>query len=301
MNNEPNPHPVIGPALLQFWEDKYIEGGHDHREMSIKGASFRHSWAGWCARKIEYALREYRGEEFETEAIAMADRWRMEMGTIVHDYWQAAIQHVFPDAEIEHITKLNLQEGADDLFSAGHGDCLIHSEQFGKIAIELKSRNGFGYKMDIGNKGSDPEGPASSAIRQGALNAMAVDADHLVVLHLSLESVSPGMLPQPHKGNKFSPMRMTAEWWYPKEEYMKFAEHELARASAIVGIVNAGANHAPRSTPDMPAGARIVDPMKSKWELWDHKTGLMTQTGQLWNGKFCDYCQYRDKCLEEGL
>jgi hypothetical protein len=294
LNTVPSTTPVFGPALIEYWEKIHKEG--DNKPMAIEGAVFRHSWAGWCARKIEYSMREHQGEGFEAEAIAPADRWRMEMGTIVHDYWQRALQVVFPDSTIE--TKVGIPLDAHDKVSAGHADAIVTSPTYGRVMVELKSRNGFGYKMDIGNKGSEPAGPASSAIRQGALNARAAKCDYLVVLHLSLEAVAPGQLPAPHKGQKYSPLRMSAEWWYTKDEIDMLATHEMKRVDHIYAAVESGVR-APRSTPDIPLGGRIVDPMKSAWQVLN-ADGLVVQSGQLWNGRFCDYCKFRDVCIEEG-
>ena len=297
MGKAPHQHPIFGPALLSFWDEQYYKQGKDKKPMSVEGARFRHSWAGWCARKIEYSIRQAEGEEFDTPAIPVADRWRMEVGTIVHDYWQAAIQHVFPNAEIEHKTSFS-DSAEKGLMTAGHGDCLITDPKLGKIAVELKSRNGFGYKADVGWKGTDPQGPAESAVRQGALNAHYEDADILVIVHVSLEAMAAWALPGDQKGNNYSPMRMTAEWWYPREEYEPIALHELQRIEAIIGMVDKKA-HAPRSMPELPAGARITDIEKSQWTL--EVDGQITETGQIWGGKACpDYCQFFKECQQDG-
>jgi len=296
MSDDPRMPGLFGPLLLDFWNQKYIESGRDNREMSVPDAVFRHSWAGSCARRIQYEMQNYSGErEFDLPVRAPADRWRLEMGTLVHDYWQAALTACLPEATIEHVTSHPI----DDAHTAGHGDALINHPQLGRVAVELKTRNGFGYKQDIGaNKYEDAEGPSVAAKRQGALNALAEDADWLVILHISLEAVGPNQLPGQHKGDNYSPLRMTAEWWYSKEEYTPWATHELQRVSFIKKIID-NKELAPRHVPElMPSGARIVDVNKSQWYLEENNE--VVSIGQLWNGRFCSYCPYVNACMEDG-
>jgi len=297
MTNQPHEPAFFGPLLLDFWNQQYEQSGRDNRPMSVEGARFRHSWAGWCARRIQYEIQNREGTRtFTIPARPPADRWRLEMGTIVHDYWQAALQHALPDATIEHVTQHTLDN--DDI-SAGHGDAVLTHPEFGKICVELKTRNGYGYKTDIGAaKSQVPEGPASTAKRQGALNALAEDADLLVILHISLEAVGPNQLPQPLTGQQYHHRRMTAEWWYTKEEYTEWAEHELKRVSKIIEMTDAG-KPAPRSVPElMPPGARIVNPVTSQWKK--EVDGIVVGTDVLWHGRYCDYCPFQEACEADG-
>lgn len=296
MGDKPQDPGVFGPMLLDFWNQRYEASGRDNRPMSKEGARFRHSWAGWCARKIQYSLQQHEGSrEFTVPATPPADRWRMEMGTLVHDYWQAALKQLMPAAQLEHVTSHQIGEA----ISAGHGDAMLELPKFGKVCVELKSRNGYGYKQDIGaNKNNEPEGPSWPAKIQGALNAKAEDADWLVVLHISLEAVGPNQMPAPHHGNPYHPLRIIGEWWYDRDEYTPWAERELARAEAIVRLTDEG-KPTPRHVPeDMPSGARIVDPAKAQWSKVTD--GQVVGTGQLWYGRFCDYCPFQETCIEDG-
>lgn len=296
MNNAPTSTPLFGPMLLDYWNQKYEEAGRDKRPMSIEGARFRHSWAGMCARRIQYEIQRHEDiREFDIAVEPAADRWRMEMGTLVHDYWQAALQHCLPDATIEHVTGFEF----DTYSTAGHGDALIRHPKLGTVCVELKTRNGFGYKQDIGaNKSLVPEGPSHNAKIQGALNALHEDADLLVILHISLEAIGPNQMP-PDKKDKYNPMRITAEWWYTPEEYEPWARHELLRAKHIVEMTDKNVL-APRSVPEiMPKGARIVDPVKSEWILFDDDN-VAVQRGLLWNQRYCTYCKFQDVCLSDG-
>jgi hypothetical protein len=303
MSNEPHSPALFGPLLLEFWEQQRQAAGRDSRPMSVEGARFRHSWAGFCARRIQYEIQNREGmRDFDLPSRAPADNWRLEMGTIVHDYWQAALQAALPDAEIEHITSHKI----GDAVTAGHGDAFVAElPKFGKVCIELKSRNGYGYKQDIGaNKNNQPEGPSWTAKRQGALNALAEDADVLVILHISLEAISPGQMPQDLKGQDHHPRRITAEWWYTKEEYAPWAENELKRVEKILELTDAG-KLAPRHVPELiPPGGRIVNVNTSQWQKegkLEDGTPHVQATGVLWSGRYCDYCPFQVVCHEEGL
>lgn len=163
----------------------------------------------------------------------------------------------------------------------------------GSTAIELKTIGGFGMKMLVGARGA-AEGPRSSAFLQGALNGLASSADKVVIVYLSLENLSQReaekLTANPKPWQKFA-----AEWSYEAEDFLPAAIKEVNRLKRIIEIVDEG-GLPPRSIPiEIPAGARIFDPMKGSWQVQD-KDGMITDAGSWWG---CQYCSFRDCCDED--
>lgn len=283
----PDAAPRYAPVLARAWENTVEKG---ELAFAVPGTRFRHSWAGKCARELSYLTLGYEPSEPFDEATY----WVFGIGKAIHELWQQRLMDAFPGCEVEVNCRI------DEMDSSGHIDAVITGDNSGvgvpagkKVALELKTINGFGFKMAIGARGK-AEGPRDSAIIQGALNAHAVDADELVIVYLALENLSPR---EAHnKGLKEPWQRFSAEWSWTREQYEPIALAEIARVQQIHKIIDGG-NLAPRLIPSLPAGAEIVDPLKGTWIQRDATGNNIAQTGSFWG---CAYCSFRSQCVADG-
>ena len=282
------PTQIMTAKLAEHWMDKYKAAGRDDKPVAIEGTRLRGSWAGMCARRISYYLL---GVE-ETDPPDIAGFWRMELGTITHDYYQALAQDFFDNAV--------LQVEAVAAFANGNGsvhtDLLLLDPDTGKrIAVEIKTVGGYKHKASLGLvKTSDPPGPDPQHFLQGAVNALAHDADGVVIVYLAQENVNKGWAADKeiHPSQKFS-----TEWAFEREEWEPFAKKEEARLKEILRLAEEG-TLAPRYVPiSMPPGSRVVDPSTSSWE--HTLDGEVVAVGSLWNGNFCDYCPFQARCIQD--
>lgn len=264
-------------------------------------------------------------EDLVVEAQAMVDRcqpsnpttiagyWTFGLGTAVHEMFQEIIVRdaatLWPGASVRIEPKVDLS--VIGLAGSAHTDAVIewpahvfvtepepgliigedHPPK--RIAIELKSINGFGFKMAIGCRG-DAEGPRDSAIVQGALNALALDVDELVIINLSLESVSPREAQKMGWDESEEWRRFTAEWTFTREEFEPIARAEVKRMNNILTTHDAGLL-VPRRVPGTPPGARITDPSRGQWTV--ERDGSILDVGTTWQ---CGYCNFRDRCTNDG-
>lgn len=277
--------PSIGPLLAAAWADAFVdtEAHPVDLPMSHESARIRFSWAGSCSRQIGYRLTEAE----ITEPLSPADHWRFGLGHLVHDQMQAVVQAAFPGAEVE--VKTSFENGA----LAGHGDVLIpdHNEAGSKtISVEIKTINGFGFKKAVGARGA-AEGPRTSAKLQGALNALAQDADELVILYLSMENLSPR---EAKNIGADEIGRFCAEWRYPRAEFEPWAEAERERLLQILALVDVGSMPAANIPAEMPMDARIIDPVKGFWQVKEN--GKVTDAGSTWQ---CGYCPFQTICAKD--
>lgn len=186
------------------------------------------------------------------------------------------------------------EPGSSDRLEAGQGMQRMRAPAerslVGGTAIELKTINGFGAKLAIGARGP-AEGPRSSAILQGALNGLASGAGEVVVVYLSLENLSPREFQK--IGGHFSWQKFCAEWTFPSELFLPMAIREVNRMKRILEIIDEG-QLPPRSVPDLPQGARIVDPRRGTWQI--SQDGAITDAGSTW---MCGYCSFTERCADD--
>lgn len=181
-----------------------------------------------------------------------------------------------------------------------------------RIAIEVKTINGFGFKKSVGARG-DAEGPRTGAIFQAALNGRALQADEVVVIYLSLECLSDRELkalvtktggePAPHR-------KFLAEWTWSMEELNELVDRELKRLGKVIEMTDAVVAQMeqapeddipvrllpPRSIPlEMPARGRVTDPSKGTWQV--EVDGNIMDAGSTW---WCGYCDFKDRCIADG-
>jgi hypothetical protein len=207
--------------------------------------------------------------------------WNTTLGTLLHEAWQSALQDVYPDAEME------VKVRWDDLDASGHIDAVVDLDDK-RIAIELKTVGGWGYKAAVGKarRGTPAEGPKLEHLLQGALNAVAVDADEMVIAYLAKECLSVNVadgLPEL--------ARSCAEWTFQREDFEPWAEDEKKRMAGVLALVDDG-KLAARKVPALPHGAEIISPKTGAWQVVED--GNIVDTGSYWacNG----YCDYRTLC-----
>jgi hypothetical protein len=258
---------LYAQILVQEWARLAQERGQ--LAHAVEGTSMRHSMAGKCARQIHYYLTV--GDEGITNPFDLPAYWSTGLGTAVHQWWQDALARAFPNAELEKVVHLPQAD------SSGHVDAWLPDE---KIAFELKSINGFGFKKIQ----EDNTGPRYGDFVQACINAYALDAERMVLIYLSLEAISRSRAKQK---NVDEVGRIAKEFHYTPDVFIKVAEREIERWAAIR---EQGAN-TPRAIPDpeVPVGARIIDPSQGRWKVGD-------KTGYAWN---CGYCSYQDLCCSE--
>jgi hypothetical protein len=248
------------------------------------GTRLRHSDAGKCARALGYSAAGIP----KSNPMDLAGTWVTSLGTLIHEAWQEALAERYPDALIE--PKLRI-EGLD---ASGHADAVIVTiagEDGARwtILFELKTVGGFSYKMKVGERGA-PEGPSHEHRAQAALNAVAVDADEVVIGYIATEAIS---RPVAERKGFDELTRFVAEWSYTRDDFEPVAAAERARLQGILDLVDLGMLPARKiPSPELPRGAEIVDPVKGRWEQRD-RDGQVIDTGTFWA---CGYCGWQDAC-----
>lgn len=245
---------------------------------------WRGSQAGMCARKVAY---ETLGIE-KTDPPSTADYWRMGLGSVVHELLEPAIKAwLDTDDSVEIEEEVDVKMGEHGY---GHVDLVLRTktEPQQVIVLELKTINGYGYKMSVENG----QGPRHSHVLQGALYANALDADLLVIGYLSMENIAPNRAEA--KGID-DIGRFATEWHFPRDEYVPLAEQEAARLTGITeqahkyGTATVIDRRFSHSDPDIPFPAAISDPATGRWE---HDASY----GRAWQ---CRYCDYQTRCVSE--
>lgn len=243
---------------------------------------WRGSWAGNCARAVGYRTLKVP----ESDPSSTADIWRMGLGSVVHELLEPAVQRwLETDSTVEVKEEVDVDLGPH---AYGHADLVLKTSDGQTVLLELKTINGFGYKMAV-EKG---EGPRHSHILQGAMYANAVDADLLVIGYLAMENISPNRAVRLEIDDIG---RFASEWHYTRDEFVPLAEQEAARLTGITdvahaeqSVVNIGRRFS-HSDPDVPFPAEIVDPSTGRWQL-------DLQYGKTWQ---CNYCNHQTHCVSE--
>jgi hypothetical protein len=278
--------PVETPLLT----DALIAQIHrDNAEVGTKefayGTMFRHSDATRCGRAMGYRYLSQLAEKDDDEAELfmyeppdIAGEWVMWLGTMIHEKLQAALEERF-GSQVEIEVKVR----HDDL-SSGHLDALVHNVPgVGRICYELKTKGGYGFDKAIGidrraYKEIMPEGPGAAAKTQGALNALAVDADLLVIGVIGMEAISK----QLRQRVGWNDLRaIVSEWHYPRTEYVPWAQMELERMTGLAEELVAGC---------VPERKAIGDEMQV----------LELDPEAQRPSWMCSYCGYRLVCVSHG-
>lgn len=286
---DPPRRPKIVHLLAERWVEQF---GNKYAEASIPDAGpYRASMASSrCDRQLEYALR---GTD-KSNPPGLADIYRMNLGTTVHDLFETQMDEQFPDSWESEVT-LDLRDigipgsqRIDGIKTLDNGD---------RIPFELKTQGGFGFKMCATNFKGPPEGPRSGHRLQLAYAVVHQDAPYGVLAYLSLECLSPDIFKS--IGGQHDAEKFAAEWVLSREDADILVDYERARIERVLRRVTAGDDHLTRMLhgPDRgyPTGAIVKDPTRGTWVVMVN--GQPTQTGRTW---MCGYCDYRDQCIEDG-
>ena len=271
------------PRIVEYWEQDR------EAPSNPEGTRWRGSQAASCARQVAYATA---GSE-ETNPPGLADKWRMGLGSTVHEIMAPAMERwAGKDSSLKIIEEWETPLGEHGY---GHADMLIETAEGQRILFELKTINGFGYKQSVENG----QGPRWSAILQGSMYAHAAEADLLVIGYLAMELISPGRAAA--KGID-EVGRFASEWHYTKDQFTPWAEAEIARLEGITSAVHddgVPAHEIPRRfshyDPDIPFGAEITAPSNGKWMLRNEENAVI-DSGTAWQ---CRYCRFQNLCVKD--
>lgn len=158
---------MYAKVLAEAWRE--INERKETLAHAVEGTSMRHSMSGKCSRQIHYYLDNTEvTNPFDLPAV-----WATGLGSRIHQWWQEALMAAFPNCKVEvdvHIP------GAD---SSGHVDAVITEEDLTTISLELKSKNGYGFKLMA--EGNNP--PPYSDMVQCCVNAYGLGADKAVLVY----------------------------------------------------------------------------------------------------------------------
>lgn len=255
----------------------------DNAEVGVKELAydtyFRHSDATACARKMAYSYL-YRDlpDNGMTNPPDIAGEWVMWLGTNIHEHLQSSLRERF-GSSVE--CEVKVRHGG---LSSGHIDAVIDRVPgIGRIAYELKTKGSYGFDKAVGIDRRayalrTPEGPGQSAKVQGALNAIAVDADLLVVGVIGMECVSKQLAERVG----FDDLeRFIGEWAYDKQTYRTWAQDELARMDSIRETIKGG----------------ILPPRQAVGDEGEPITLHPEYSRPDWR---CTYCSFLDRCKGDG-
>lgn len=284
----PDPSPRFGPLLVEAWHAE----ADDDLPNAVEGARFRHSDAGACSRALAYAALGVPA----SDPMDPAGHFITRQGTYIHEEFQRVIA-AHADA---------IGDNADNEVKVGGGDMGGHIDtvyedcgQLKVTAIEIKSVDGYPYKLAIGERGEP--GPKWEHVVQCALNAKARNADEAVLVYYARGAIS--VQAQKRRPKLISDMgRVTCEWTMPRDVYEWIAERETTRVTAILGLVDDGILPArkipgpPSGMPGMedplPANHLITSPATGTWASFNDD-GYVEMSGTTWQ---CAYCRWQTTC-----
>lgn len=166
-----------------------------------------------------------------------------------------------------------------------------------KVCWELKTLGGFAHKMAVGERGA-PQGPKHAHKVQGALNALALNADLLVITYMTWEAISV----QAAAKKKISEEgRIAAQWTFERDEWEPLAREEVERVTGILNLVDGGTLPARKiPDPELPARAVITNPLTGQWAVTsiDPENPDVTQIEDVGSFWMCAYCRWQKVCAE---
>lgn len=298
----PDADPFIGRAVTSLW---LLDNHSDSKPHAVPGTKFRFSSAGMCSQSLAFY---FKGVE-PTNIPDSADAWRMGLGTMVHEsvqsYFKQAVKSWMPDeingravkdvrVEFEkavHLPALSASGSADmviDYLDALAG--LIWRQ-----VVEIKTINGFGFKMAATGFKGPAQGPRLSHVQQAALCARGLDADEMIICYLSMENVSPSLASSYCDDPEFG--RFTAQWSYDRAEIERVSDQEMNRVFEILREVDQSEQDVvlvPRRVyNDKGELVTVTDPRSGAWSVTS-ADGQIVDAGKTWT---CGYCRYQDLCV----
>lgn len=224
--------PVAVPEITDVLIAKIYEANlAAGRKEKAFDTPFRYSDAAKCMRQMAFSSLDIE----QTDPMDLAGHWVTWLGSLIHEKLQEALRERYPEAKIEGKSALV------DLTS-GHFDALITIPSGEKILYELKTKGTYGFDLAVGIlrkqwKRADPEGPGLGAKVQGAMNAIAMGADRLIIGVIGFEAISKGFA---EKIGCSEVDRIMGEWHYDRAEFEPWAMAELDRLREIKNILDSG-------------------------------------------------------------
>lgn len=290
----PERHPRLGPTLVDEW----IAAQPDHELAPVipEHGNHRGSNAGKCLRAIAYSQTDTE----VSDPMTVADYWRMYLGSVVHEALQAALPNVMPGA-LNEVPVSFKPLGVDGSMRIDIMDPItIDGDEHVYETVEVKTINGFGYKMQATDFRGPPQGPRASHMMQAALGAVAAEANGYRVagarvVYLSLELLSPSLAQNIGLGGEEA--RFCAEWFVPIEQLRPLAQRELDRWAALTNrLANGDVTDIPRSLLDdidEHGNAHYIDVVNPKTGAAVDHRGVGAKA---W---MCNYCDYQSKCIRD--
>lgn len=288
---------LIRDALLEEWATNVRpEKG---RERAVGGTLWRASFAANCRRSLAYSMYD----QPKTNPPTVADRWRMNVGQMVHtelDLMAEALQRSFevmkPGTVVEVEVPVDLRPVGLD--GSATVDLLIRKADGTVTIVEVKSVVGFKFKQKATKFNGPPKGPDLSHIIQSAVAGKALDARAVTILYLSIENVGPSLAYRV-EGDTAATVdlnRMSAQWTLPRDAYLPIADAEIARVNEVIAACESGVLPDRLVPNDDGVERLVVNPEKGLWNQVA-ADGRVEDSGKAWQ---CDYCDYRDRCLADG-
>lgn len=290
--NTPVSDTLLMHQLAQAWYDKAM-AEREPRSRAIEDLPLRASELSVrCDRQYFYKLTE----ADESNPNDASNIWRFHLGQVVHDDIDAAI--LTGPLAYANGNGWKVEENVDlrpaGIPGSAHGDAVHFTDDVADIVGEFKSVPGFTFKSTSTNFKGPPEGPKWEHIMQAAFTAVALNVERILVGYVSLENISPKVA-RSLGLDQFG--KFTSEWQYDTVDWVDAVTLEAARQNRL--LRTAQRNERPArtlSTPNIPAGAFVDDPKRGDWLLTD-ANGDLKRTGTTW---MCDYCNFRDLCLDDG-
>ena len=291
--NPPATTMIVVDKLAEAWYAK-DQAEHDGSK-AIPELPFRLSAvANRCDRQMYYSLTD----ESASNPPTIADSWRMGLGTMVHESLQqhfASINSRWQAEVVVDLRNINIE---------GSGRVDLYCPDDGGTVVEVKTVNGFSFKMKATTFKGPAEGPQWAHVLQGAIAGRALNASKLIIAYFSMELVGPD-LAKAYSSSEVG--RFGAEWHYDLTEpsMVDAVDKELARIRRLTAAAKAKAVPARiLDDPSIPAGAHVVSPLAGNWAvtkpIYHTADGQpdfeVTQAGKSW---FCSYCRWQSTCPKD--
>lgn len=282
----PVAQPLVITKVAEQWHRKYLSEGRGEYGAALPELPFRASSVAFrCDRQLWYSMTDSERSNPDT----LADSWRFGLGQMVHEYLQSVLADLGDGWESE--VKVDLR--SISIPGSAHADLVHYTDGKPDIVCELKTINGFGYKMAATNFKGPAEGPKHAHILQGGMAAKALGASKLVIGYLSLENVSPNLAHQ-YAGSDAG--RFASEWHFNVADLDEMIAVETRRINRLVAAAKLEVLPLPMlAQPDFPVGAHIEPTKQGVWRVLD-PAGVVIDYGKTW---LCDYCGWRDRCATD--
>lgn len=283
----PDAELTVTSMLARRWHEKYVEQGRHEYAAAIADLPFRASNVAFrCDRQMFYAMTD----TARSNPDSIADAWRFGLGQMVHDQ----LQQVLTDLGDGWVPEVVVDLRTIGIEGSAHAD-LVHYDAAGNAdhVVELKTVNGFSFKLSATSFKGPPEGPRHSHILQGAMAAKALGAPKVSVAYLAMENVSVDLAKQ-YTDTEVG--RFAAEWTYDVAGLEPLIDQERARIARLVQASRLKLRPGRTlSDPTIAAGAAVFNTDTGAWHVVEGD--VVVSAGKTW---FCNYCGWRDQCSSDG-